>query len=307
MKRLFLPLILIASPLFSMSSPYGLIADKDENQAFKEMCSFAAASGKLSWLKTLKNAMAIHASSVSQPDAQGATPLFLACQEGHTEVVEFLIYRLQAEATKELFLLRADGEKIPCTALHMAAAKGHTKIAKRLIQAGARIYSQHAPKKQTPLHYAAAKGHTEIIALFLAEEANLLWLDGEDNSALSLIEKYGHKAALIKTIDEKKLLIDAAQQGSVKLVAQLIALNVDLEVTEPMCDATPLMCAVSGGHGWTVELLVNAGANILAKNNIGHTPLDCAKNIRSNRRIATFLEEALKKSLHSSKGKEEAN
>ncbi|GJP63541.1 hypothetical protein CLOP_g20606 [Closterium sp. NIES-67] len=57
------------------------------------------------------------------------------------------------------------------TALHMAAANGHTEIAKLLLQRGAPV---NAPNRQgnTPLHWAAVNGRDSMVHLLIAAGAN---------------------------------------------------------------------------------------------------------------------------------------
>lgn len=63
----------------------------------------------------------------------GATPLYLACQEGHLHVVEFLVKAFGAD----VHLRAHDG----MTCLHAAAHMGHQAVVEWLVSAGAQIYA----------------------------------------------------------------------------------------------------------------------------------------------------------------------
>lgn len=66
----------------------------------------------------------------------GATPLYLACQEGHLHVVECLIKEFGAD----VHLRARDG----MTCLHAAAHMGHQAVVEWLVSAEAQIYARSA-------------------------------------------------------------------------------------------------------------------------------------------------------------------
>ena len=93
----------------------------------------------------------------------GKSPLFLAAQEGHLEIVRFL---LEIGANKD------QAEKDGTTPLHVAAGGGHLDIVRFLVEAGAnndlltRICQQRRISEDdgsTPLHWAAMFGHVDIV------------------------------------------------------------------------------------------------------------------------------------------------
>lgn len=266
-KRLFLLSILCASQLFSM--------DKAQENACIDMACVAAANGRIDWLKALNNTTAGYCLALR--NAQGATPLFIACQKGNYEIVDYLAGRVVKASYDELLLNSSTGEKIPCTCLHMAAASGHEEIVARLLRAGAPAASCHAPKKRIPLHFATANGHVGIIKRLIDNHPKkILELDTDDNTPLSLAIQHPNPAVFAEF--QKSLpLILCAQEGHKNGIKALLKMDVDLEVKDPMFEATALMWAANNDHVEVIELLMEAGADFETKNNKGLTALDCAK------------------------------
>ncbi|XP_053402143.1 uncharacterized protein LOC128557808 isoform X2 [Mercenaria mercenaria] len=77
-------------------------------------------------------------------------------------------------------------------ALFIAAHRGHDKLVRRLIEAGADV-NACTPLGRTPLHVAASQGHGHIVDLLLEKGADI---DAEDESgatALTIAARFGHK------------------------------------------------------------------------------------------------------------------
>lgn len=69
-------------------------------------------------------------SLINSQTKNGATPLYLACQEGHLEIVQYLLKDCQADSS-----IRAnDG----MTSLHAAAQMGHNTVIVWLVRQGRR-------------------------------------------------------------------------------------------------------------------------------------------------------------------------
>ena len=81
--------------------------------------------------KDVVDALLLHDVVVDSLDAEGASPLFVACQEGHTRLVHTLI---KAGAEPNLVT------HLNNTALIIAAAHGHLTIIETLLDAGMPLY-----------------------------------------------------------------------------------------------------------------------------------------------------------------------
>ena len=90
-------------------------------------------------------------------DAEGNTPLQLACSGGSLGIVELLIKsKANAKATNKL-------NEMP---LHIAVHHGHISIAQFLLENRVHIDCKTL-EGHTPLHYAARENNTEMITLLV--------------------------------------------------------------------------------------------------------------------------------------------
>ncbi|GFR97761.1 ankyrin [Elysia marginata] len=107
--------------------------------------------------------LALGGADVSNLSNDGWSPLHMATNYGHVEVVRIL-FSFGASAWGKTL----EGE----TALHMACAKGFTDLAQILLDHGADIEScdNHGA---TPLHYAIYYGHLEVVYKLLKSGANI--------------------------------------------------------------------------------------------------------------------------------------
>ena len=92
----------------------------------------------------------------------GATPLFIACQEGHTEIAAALI-AAGAKVNQAM-----DGGVTP---LMEACHQGHTEIAAALLAAGAKV-NQAKDSGATPLYWACRSNRLSTVQLLSSYGAN---------------------------------------------------------------------------------------------------------------------------------------
>ena len=124
----------------------------------------------------------------------GATPLFMACQNGHTETAVAL---LAAGAKVNQAAVKG------YTPLYIACQNGHhTETAAALLAAGAKV-NQAKDGGFTPLYMACQEGHTETAAALLAagaavdqardDGATPLYIACHNNNlgAVQLLSSYG--------------------------------------------------------------------------------------------------------------------
>ena len=160
-----------------------------------------------------------------------STPLFMACQKGHTEVVRLLLAH-DGIAVNRARLVGGT------TSLYVACLKGHTEVV-RLLLAHDRIDVNKALTSDgaTPLLIACQISHTEVVRLLLAH-------DGIDTNAAT-------------TDDGATPLIIACQEGHTEVVRLLLAQE-GIAVNQPMMNGggTPLYNACDKDHSTVVALLL---------------------------------------------------
>jgi ankyrin repeat protein len=165
---------------------------------------------------------------VNQVNNICVTPLFIACQEGHTEVVTTL---LAANAKVGL----ASNRGLP--PLYVACHNGHTEVVTKLLAANASV-DQADDKGVTPLFIACQKGRTEIVTKLLAANADV-------------------NRATNKGITP---LLCASQKGHTDVVAKLLAANAEVDQTDRR-GSTPMAAACRQGNLSIVQLLCSYGAS----------------------------------------------
>lgn len=140
---------------------------------------------------------------VNSVDAEGRHGLHIAMMEGSFKVAKTL---LDLSGTK--VDTRSKNDETP---LMIAALKGHTDFAKRLIKRGADVNKTG----WTPLHYAATGGHLEMIKLLLEEHAYIDTESPNQSTPLMMAAQYGTDAAA-------KLLL---QEGADPRIKNQLGLN----------------------------------------------------------------------------------
>jgi ankyrin repeat protein len=204
----------------------------------------------------------------------GDTPLHLAAEKGHLDIVGYLTEKGANVNVKRRYGL---------TPLHFAAQSGHLDIVKYLVdEKGADINVRDGHGK-APVYFAVCNGHLDIIkylvdikgayfgtnySLYVAVQNGYLdivkYLVDEKGADFNVMEGYYsdtplHFAAKNGHLDVVKYLVD--EKGA----------NVNAENTSWY---TPLHMAAWGGYLNVVKYLVEKGADINAKDKGNRTPLD---------------------------------
>ena len=102
----------------------------------------------------------LHSTCEDHEDTLTGTPLYAACAMGHIEIVRLL---LEAGANKN----RGNSQESP---LYVASSKGFVAISTLLLEFRADIHRGNL--RETPLYVAASRGHVEIVRLLLRNGAN---------------------------------------------------------------------------------------------------------------------------------------
>eukprot|EP00079_Xenopus_tropicalis_P014527 XP_004911129.1 PREDICTED: ankyrin repeat domain-containing protein 17 isoform X6 [Xenopus tropicalis] len=153
-----------------------------------------------------------------------STPLMEAAQEGHLELVKYLL-----AAAANVQATTATGD----TALTYACENGHTDVADVLLQAGADL-EHESEGGRTPLMKAARAGHVCTVQFLISKGANVNRTTlNNDHTVLSLACAGGHLAVVELLLahgadpthrlkDGSTMLIEAAKGGHTSVVCYLL-------------------------------------------------------------------------------------
>ncbi|XP_059929603.1 ankyrin-3 isoform X2 [Gadus macrocephalus] len=188
-----------------------------------------------------------NSASQSIATEDGFTPLAVALQQGHDQVVSLLL----ENDTKG---------KVRLPALHIAARKDDTKAAALLLQndhnadvESKMVVNRTTESGFTPLHIAAHYGNINVATLLLNRGAAVDFMARNDITPLHVASKRGN-SNMVKLLLDRGSIIDAKTKDGL----------------------TPLHCGARSGHEQVVEILLDRGAPFLSKTKNGLSPLHMA-------------------------------
>eukprot|EP00873_Tetraselmis_striata_P008329 jgi/Tetstr1/428593/TSEL_018586.t2 len=191
--------------------------------------------------------------------------LHLACEMGHTSVVEALV--------KAGAAVNQPGPD-RMAPVHRATLKGHTAVVQLLLANGARLAPFRKDKhnlNHTPLHWAAAKGNVEICEALLGAGQEVNTVDKRNWTALHWATEKGHRSTVklllengadVNAVDKdnRTPLRFAAVQGYVEVLDELITKGAILDASDKT-QMTSLHWAAKKGRVEVVQRLLASGAN----------------------------------------------
>lgn len=204
----------------------------------------AASAGKL----LLVQACIEKGVPVTQADVYGRHPLHYAAINGHADVCRVLI-----SAAADPAILDLDGY----SAIIYAITNGRTPVVQTFIDQGVSFEAPASTNEDlNALSLACQFGHEDIARLLLQRGAKIL-----PNPAgywpQHLAAREGHAGVL-------RLLVEATRGFS------------GVDVPDKYSQSTPLTHAASEGHAESVNVLLQAGSNVHAKDEFRRTPIHYA-------------------------------
>ncbi|XP_066249299.1 uncharacterized protein [Euwallacea similis] len=199
----------------------------------------------------------------------GFTALHLATLEGNLETVDLLVNICSVDINS---VDNINNE----TALIIAALNGFKDIVELLLKAGADLTCKTKKNGLTAFIAAVSRGHADVVIAFLKYKANLI--DDSDDNGLTALHYAAHKNyndiadILIKhkanvnltNKTERIALHLAVQSGNITMVKRLINAGSDLH-TAAEGKFSPLFLATIHGHFGIVQVLLQNGVEIEAE------------------------------------------
>lgn len=289
------------------------LTTKQGNETCFHYCAVAGNNDVLQEMLSHMNATEIQ-KALNRQSSVGWTPLLIACNRGHMELVNTLLANharvdvFDTEGRSALHLAAEHGYLQVCdalltnkafinsksrvgrTALHLAAMNGYSHLVKFLIRDHAAVIDILTLRKQTPLHLAAASGQIEVCKLLLELGANIdatddigqkpIHVAAQNNfSEVAKLFLQQHPSLVMATSKDGNTCAHiAAMQGSVKVVEELMKFDRQgvISARNRLTDSTALQLAAEGGHADVVKALVRAGASCTDENKSGMTAVHLA-------------------------------
>jgi ankyrin repeat protein len=224
-------------------------------------------------------------------DNRGHSPVALAAQGGYEEIVQLLLDWGAESASRDYF---------GWTPLYHAAVRGHTKVVQLLLDLNVEVSLTDCSLK-TPMHWASKNGHEAVVQMLLMRgiDANLRDLGGQ--SATSLAASGGHLAVVrilleqnvdpdSKHIEGRTPLSFAAEGGYTEIVQLLLQRGADAD-SRDIRDLSPLSWAAGRGNDAVVQVLLEYDVDIDSIDVVeGRTPLSRAAEIGSQAIVSQLLQ-----------------
>jgi ankyrin repeat protein len=242
--------------------------------------------------KSIRPPLASGHGHVDIPEADGSswTPLHLASQEGHLEVVRLLLARGENRDPDA----KNENQQTP---LSLASSNGRLKVMEFLLEKGADSNS-HDRQKRTPLHGASENGHFDVIFLLLERGTDVNAKDSHLWTPLHMASKTGNFTVVVELLDHGAdansqddlgwtPLHIASQEGHQGVVRLLLNHRAHVDALEADQE-TALHLAAYYGHPQVTQLLFDSGANVHALNKNEKRPSDLA-SAEGHHRLAKIL------------------
>lgn len=252
--------------------------------------------------------------AVNKHSKNGWSPLLLAAERGHLEVVRML---LQSHARVDVFdedgkaalhLAAEKGHediadvllshkafvnaktKLGLTPLHHAAQNGYTRLVRLLVETHAASTDALSLSKQTPLHLAAMSGQLGVCSSLLKLRADITATDCHGQTPLHLAAENDHsevvqlflqhrpELATLANVEGATCTHIAAAKGSVAVIRELLRFNQGgtSSLHNKANGSYPLHLAAARGHTEVVKVLLEAGASAGDEDSEGMTAIHLA-------------------------------
>ncbi|XP_048059090.1 transient receptor potential cation channel, subfamily N, member 1 isoform X2 [Megalobrama amblycephala] len=214
-------------------------------------------------------------------DEEGKAAIHLAAEQGHQDIVDILLSHKAFVNTKT---------KLGLTPLHLSARTGSARLVRLLVETHQASVDALSLRKQTPLHLAAISGQLDVCSSLLNLKADITAVDIHGQTPLHLAAENDHsevvklflrhrpELATLANMEGTTCTHIAAAKGSAAVIRELLTFNQGgpLTLNNKANGLCPLHLAAAGGHTEVVKVLLEAGASVKEEDVEGMTAIHLA-------------------------------
>ncbi|CAE7379822.1 ANK1 [Symbiodinium sp. CCMP2592] len=253
---------------------------------------------------------------LDKPAVGEARPLFIACQNGHRDVVQFLLemkaeYSCTEDRSSPLLVAAQNGhlgvvevlwetlkeevglnlaKRGGATPLYIACQNGHFEVVEKLVDLKAEV-NQSLESQETPIFIACQGGFLPVVRLLVEHQADVDQAKQDGASPLYIACQNGHVEVVRYLLCESPRKPDrdqansnqatplfiASQKGHTAIVELLLSGPGPADVNKPLkSGATPFYIASLKGHADVIHRLRSSGACINSTPKHGATAVSAA-------------------------------
>ncbi|ROI69406.1 Ankyrin-3 [Anabarilius grahami] len=214
-------------------------------------------------------------------DEEGKAAIHLAAEQGHQDIVDILLSHKAFVNAKT---------KLGLTPLHLSAQSGSAQLVRLLVETHQASVDALSLRKQTPLHLAAISGQLDVCSSLLNLKADVTAADIHGQTPLHLAAENDHsevvklflrhrpELATLANMEGATCAHIAAAKGSAAVIRELLTFNQvgPLTLNNKANGLCPLHLAAAGGHTEVVKVLLEAGASVTEEDVEGMTAIHLA-------------------------------
>ncbi|XP_067282389.1 transient receptor potential cation channel, subfamily N, member 1 [Pseudorasbora parva] len=214
-------------------------------------------------------------------DKEGKAAIHLAAEQGHQDIVDILLSHKAFVNAKT---------KQGLTPLHLSAQSGSAQLVRLLVETHLASVDALSLRKQTPLHLAAVSGQLDVCSSLLNLKADITAADIRGQTPLHLAAENDHsevvklflrhrpELATLANMEGATCTHIAAAKGSAAVIRELLMFSQGGPHTlnNKANGLCPLHLAAAGGHTEVVKVLLEAGASVTEEDVEGMTSIHLA-------------------------------
>ncbi|XP_067653150.1 putative ankyrin repeat protein RF_0381 [Haliotis asinina] len=242
-------------------------------------------------LETVKLIVSMNAVDINSRGWYSKTPVMVAAQLGHRNVVKFLV-----GTGADVSLGDSDGDNV----LHLACIGGDLETVKLIVSMNVLDINSREQYNMTPVMMAAGKGFSDMVKFLVGRGADVSLGDSDGDNVLHYA-CFGGDLEIVELIVSMNVLdinsrgrysrtpvMRAAEKGNRDVVEFLVGRGADLALVSSYGNNI-LHLASREGHLETVKLILSMNVvDINARNNNGQTATDTARR-EGHQRVVGLL------------------